>query len=104
MRPWIVLLALAARSTLAAQSADCGAAPYDCAVTYLQRGEFARAVAVLEPLTATASDKLKTLNLLGIALTGAGRVDEANNRFHEALDLDSTFYPALKNLAVNEFT
>lgn len=43
------------------------------------------------------------LNLLGIALSSAGRTKEANDRFHQALALDSAFHPARKNLAVNHF-
>jgi tetratricopeptide (TPR) repeat protein len=47
---------------------------------------------------------LRVLNLLGIALTGAGRPEDANARFREALAIDPRFVPALKNLAVNEYT
>jgi len=47
---------------------------------------------------------LKALNLLGIALTGAGKLEQANSRFEEALGIDPHFYPARKNLAVNDFT
>jgi tetratricopeptide (TPR) repeat protein len=107
MKAAIALLAFALVADGAAraqQAADCGGTPYDCAVTYVQRGDFARAIALLEPLRAAASDKLRTLNLLGIALTGAGRIDDGNDRFREALRIDASFYPALKNLAVNEFT
>ena len=105
MRSTVVALlafALVARSA-AAQQTGCGTTPYDCAVAAVQRGEFAQAIATLEPLVANATDKLKTLNLLGIALTGAERIDEGNARFREALRIDAAFYPALKNLAVNEF-
>lgn len=89
---------------LGAQTADCGATPYDCAVSYVQRGEFTPAIATLETLVTRSPADLKALNLLGIALTGAGRLDEGDARFREALTRDASFYPALKNLAVNEFT
>jgi tetratricopeptide (TPR) repeat protein len=101
----LLLFALVAiRAATAEQGSGCGPTPYDCAMTYVQRGDFAQAIATLEPLVTAASDRLRTLNLLGIALTGAGRIDEADNRFREALRLDAAFYPARKNLAVNEFT
>jgi Flp pilus assembly protein TadD len=84
-------------------SAGCQEAPLDCATRLIQSGEFGAAVAVLTKASAQHPRDLKTLNLLGIALTGAGRIDEANRRFREALAADSAFYPARKNLAVNEF-
>ena len=84
-------------------SAGCQEAPLDCATRLIQSGEFDAAVTVLTKASAQHPRDLKTLNLLGIALTGAGRIDEANRRFREALAADSAFYPARKNLAVNEF-
>jgi tetratricopeptide (TPR) repeat protein len=66
--------------------------------------DFTGAVAVLEPEMAARPRDLKALNLLGIALTGAGRITEANRRFAQALALEPGFLPAEKNLAVNEFT
>jgi tetratricopeptide (TPR) repeat protein len=39
---------------------------------------------------------------MGIALSAAGRREEANEQFRRILDLDPKFVPALKNLAVNE--
>jgi tetratricopeptide (TPR) repeat protein len=83
--------------------ADCGATSYDCALFHVGRREFEEAVRYLDrQLTASPRD-LKTLNLMGIALTGAGRRDAANERFRAALAVDPRFYPALKNLAVNEY-
>jgi tetratricopeptide (TPR) repeat protein len=106
MRSLVVVLALAA--TLAPFSVragqDCSPAPYDCAAALVNRGEFAVALSILERLLAETPADLKALNLAGIALTGAGRVEEANARFREAVRLDPSFYPALKNLAVNEFS
>jgi tetratricopeptide (TPR) repeat protein len=84
-------------------AADCGATPYDCAVVQVQRQEFAAAIRTLERLVAESPRNLRVLNLLGIALTGAGRPDDANGRFRQALAIDPRFTPALKNLAVNEF-
>jgi tetratricopeptide (TPR) repeat protein len=87
-----------------AQTTDCGPTPYDCAVAQVQRHEFQAAIATLEQLIAKAPKDLKALNLLGIALTGAGRPEDAIARFRAALAIDPRFTPALKNLAVNEFT
>ena len=87
----------------AASAAACVAMPYECALAQVARGEFASAVRTLERWLPTTPRNLKGLNLLGLALTGAGRIDEANARFREALAVDPSFYPARKNLAVNEF-
>jgi tetratricopeptide (TPR) repeat protein len=97
----LVLLLAPPRATAAA--GDCAAALYDCALAQVNRREFARAVTLLERQLAAAPRDPKALNLLGIALTGARRPQEANVRFEQALALDPAFHPALKNLAVNEF-
>ena len=62
-----------------------------------------RGSAISRQQLAAAPRDLKALNLFGIALTGAGRKEEANSRFREALAIDPGFYPALKNLAINEY-
>jgi tetratricopeptide (TPR) repeat protein len=82
--------------------ADC-ATPYDCAVQHVTREEFAPAIALLEKEQTRVPRDLRVLNLLGIALTGAGRITEANTRFRAALALDPAFSPAARNLGVNEF-
>jgi tetratricopeptide (TPR) repeat protein len=89
-----------------AQSAIChdAATAYDCAVAQVERQEFAAAIDTLTTqVLATAPANLKALNLLGIALTSAGRADEAAARFQQALNVDPNFTPARKNLAINEF-
>jgi len=78
--------------------------PLECATLLVQAADFKPAISLLARALASTPRDLKTLNLLGIALTGAGRTDEANRRFREALAIDPAFYPAKKNLAVNEFT
>ena len=82
---------------------SCSEASYECAVAQVQRGEFATALLTLERLRAANPRDLRILNLSGIALTGAGKLDEANAQFKAALAIDESFTPALKNLAVNEF-
>ena len=83
--------------------ADCASTPYDCAIAQVQRQEFAAAIPTLEQLVVRNPSDLRALNLLGIALTGAGKPDAANVRFRAALAIDPRFAPALRNLAVNEF-
>jgi tetratricopeptide (TPR) repeat protein len=100
-----VLLALAAAIPPAAARAgqDCGPTPYDCAAFHASRGEFPAALRIIDDLLATSPNDLKVLNLAGIALTGAGRRDAADERFRAALKIDPSFLPARKNLAINEF-
>ncbi len=88
---------------VAPAQADCGPTPYDCAVAQVQREEFPAAITTLTRILTESPSNLKALNLMGIALTGAGRAADANQRFKQALTIDPTFYPARKNLAVNEF-
>jgi tetratricopeptide (TPR) repeat protein len=84
-------------------AADCGETPYDCAMFHVGRREFAEAIPYLDRQLAAAPRDLKALNLLGIALTGAGKRDAANQRFRAALAIDPAFNPARKNLAINEY-
>jgi tetratricopeptide (TPR) repeat protein len=85
-------------------AAQCSGRPLDCATAHIQRQEFAAAIELLGPWLADVPRDVRALNLLGIALTGAGRLDEANARFTAALAVDPDFHPARKNLAVNEFS
>jgi tetratricopeptide (TPR) repeat protein len=100
----LLLTGLARSGASAAQPGGCDSPSYDCAVVQVQRQEFAAAIRTLDGLAARASRDLRVLNLLGIALTGAGKAEQANVRFREALAIDPQFAPALRNLAVNEFT
>lgn len=83
--------------------ADCVPATYECAVSRVEQHDFDSGIRALEAVLAESPRHLRALNLLGIALTGAGRVDQANVRFRAALTIDPAFYPARKNLAINEF-
>jgi tetratricopeptide (TPR) repeat protein len=97
-------------------AADCPAAlaPYDCAVAQVEHQDYPAAIETLTRLLAQApppaksanaanTANLKVLNLLGIALTNAGRAEEASQRFQQALAIDPGFLPARKNLGINEF-
>jgi predicted Zn-dependent protease len=83
--------------------ADCGLSPYDCAVSYIARHDLPAAIQSLNEALQQSPRDLKALNLLGIALTESGRAEQANSKFKEALAIDPSFYPARKNLAINEF-
>src|SRR5579883_1819511 len=85
------------------ESDDCGATRYDCAVYYVEHQKFDLAVQFLERELQQSPQNLKALNLMGIALTGAGHPASANEKFREAIKISPHFYPARKNLAVNEF-
>ncbi len=87
----------------AAFAADCKPATYECALRQVGSREFGSAVQTLEALLGSAPKDLRALNLLGIALTGAGETEKANQRFRQAININPRFHPALKNLAVNEF-
>jgi tetratricopeptide (TPR) repeat protein len=102
---WLLLFCVSVPPwpTVTAQVAGCSSTPYDCAVSSVERGDFAAAIRSLDQVLAASPADLKALNLLGIALTGAGEIDKANARFRQALTIDPSFYPALKNLAINEF-
>jgi tetratricopeptide (TPR) repeat protein len=93
------------QSSRAVDNPECkpAQAPLECATLLVQNGDFQPAISLLGRALSSIPRDLKTLNLLGIALTGAGRTDEANRRFRQALAIDPSFYPAKKNLAVNEF-
>ncbi|MEW5979573.1 MAG: CDC27 family protein [Acidobacteriota bacterium] len=86
----------------AAQAVDCNLAPYECAVELVRRQEFSKAIDSVHELLKQQPTNLKALNLMGIALTALGRVQDANAQFKKALRLSPSFYPALKNLAINE--
>jgi len=77
-------------------------ADYQTAMTLVQQGQFDQALSILRQILERAPDDLKARNLMGIALSAAGRREEANEQFKKVLALDPKFVPALKNLAVNE--
>ena len=77
---------------------------YSRAEALVRQGNFNEAITILRPLLASEPRNLKALNLLGIALTQKGELPAANREFSRALELDPKFYPALENLAANEFT
>jgi tetratricopeptide (TPR) repeat protein len=75
---------------------------YDQALNYMQHQQVGPAITLLQQILANAPTDVKAHNLMGIALTASGRLEEANSHFRRALEINPDFYPALKNLAVNE--
>ena len=88
---------------LRAQIASCGPTVYDCAVFYVQHQQFREAIGVLSNLLRESPQNLRALNLLGIAFTETGQIEKANSAFSQALAVDPHFFPARKNLAINQF-
>jgi tetratricopeptide (TPR) repeat protein len=76
--------------------------PYQIAASHVQQSRSDLAIPILQKLLAESPRDLKARNLLGIALLNAGRREGAAAQFRRAWELDATFYPALKNLALAE--
>ena len=98
---WIIVGTLA--SGLFGRASDVSQ-DYVHAEALVRQGHWDEGMAILAPLLKTDPRNLKALNLMGLALTGKGELRKANGEFQEALRIDSQFVPALKNLAINEFT
>ena len=94
-----------ARDRLALSNPATGAqatSPYQTALSYVQQSRNDLAIPILEKLLGETPRDLKARNLLGIALLNSGRREEAAAQFRRAWELDASFYPALKNLAIAE--
>ena len=100
-RIWVVSCALLLAAPLVAQSPG-SSTQYDRAVDYLQHQQIVPAITLLQQILEAAPTDVKAHNLMGIALTASGRLEEANPHFRQALEINPQFYPALRNLAVNE--
>jgi len=75
---------------------------YQAAIQFVQQGQFERGIPIILHILEASPSDLKARNLLGIALSGAGRKEEANVEFRKLLDMQPGFLPVIKNLAVNE--
>jgi tetratricopeptide (TPR) repeat protein len=98
-RETLILVALLAPPVFAAEPAE-----YQEAMRYVQARHWSEALASLRPLLDRYANNPKVLNLQGLALAGAGRIPEACDAFQKALRLHPEFWPALKNLAIVEWT
>src|SRR5882757_3338884 len=79
-----------------------GRPPYDTAESLIKKGDWQQALRLLSSFIAQNPRDAKALNLKGLALTGEGQRGLANKAFQKAFTVNPTFYPALKNLAINE--
>jgi tetratricopeptide (TPR) repeat protein len=77
---------------------------YEAAAASLQAADTAHAKGLLTKYLQTSPKDCRALNLLGIALTQEDRVDDANEAFRTAIGICPDFYPAAKNLAINEYS
>jgi len=76
--------------------------PYEQAAAYVQQGQPLRAIVLLQQVLAKSPDDVEAHNLLGVAFTASGMLKEANAHFSQAIKLNPRFYPALRNLGLNE--
>lgn len=87
---------------VAAALAQSAATVYDEAVSDLRGGNPAAAISRLEGALRDSPDDLKARTLLGMALSAAGRREEARREFQKVLAVNPRFAPALRNLALTE--
>ena len=92
---WLAFLPILGAST---------AETYTQAEALVRQGQWDPGIALLRELLEREPENLKALNLMGIVLTGKGDLVAADREFRQAVARDPSFYPALKNLAINEFT
>jgi tetratricopeptide (TPR) repeat protein len=97
-----IAILLAALGPAVVAQTPTPASPYQLAAAHIQRQQFQPAIALLQGILEQSPNDLKAHNLMGIALTASGNVEEANTHFQKAISLNPRFYPALKNLALNE--
>ncbi|HEU0186138.1 MAG TPA: tetratricopeptide repeat protein, partial [Blastocatellia bacterium] len=94
---WLLCLLASGAVSARAQDAD-----YQNAVSLVQQRRYDLAFPILQGILDRSPNDLKARNLMGIALSAAGRREEANEHFKKVLALEPKFVPALKNLALNE--
>lgn len=102
---WAQGLFLAASLTFGAvapASAQSPRASYQQALAHMQEGDWAGAIQLLEGVVAALPGNARLHNTLGIALSSAGRADEAARQFQAALALEPAYPSALKNMALHE--
>ncbi len=75
---------------------------YRQAESDVAKGNFGAAITLLERVLVQSPHDFAAQNLMGIALSRSGKLEEANTHFRAAISSNPKFYPALKNLALNE--
>lgn len=76
---------------------------YDHAEALVRSHQWDEGLVLVRKLLEADPHNIKDLNLAGLALTGKGDIDQANDYFRKLLALSPEFVPALKNLGINEF-
>ncbi len=75
---------------------------YEQAAGFIQSSQPAEAIALLQSRLHDAPQDLKAMTLMGMALSSQNQREPANRYFQEALKVNPSYAPALKNLAINE--
>jgi tetratricopeptide (TPR) repeat protein len=97
----VVILLFSLECRIAAQSPP-SQTRYQQVLSLIDKQQIQPAIDLLRKILEESPNEIKAHNLLGIALTLSGQVEEANAHFQKAIALNPRFYPALKNLAINE--
>jgi tetratricopeptide (TPR) repeat protein len=97
-----VLLTLVGSPTSILARTDPAPSVYQQAEADIAKGNLIGAIALLEGILARSPQDFVAQNLMGIALSRSGKLEEANAHFNQAIGSNPGFYPALKNLALNE--
>src|SRR4030095_9186188 len=98
---WILIALLSLNSAAVPQSPSA-AGSYEQALSLIQKHQLEPGIALLRKILEQSPNDIKAQNLMGIALTSSGKTEEANVHFQKAIEQNPRFYPALKNLALNE--
>jgi tetratricopeptide (TPR) repeat protein len=96
-----IVLLFGVEFSAAAQS-PAPQASYEQALSLIRSQQIEPGIAMLREILKGSPSDIKAHNLMGIALTTTGKIEEANIHFRKAIELKPEFYPALKNLAINE--
>jgi Flp pilus assembly protein TadD len=102
LKTWATIALLGTFELVGAAQAPTRADDYQRAAALIRRQQFDQGMTLLQEILARSPNDSRAHNLMGIALTASGRAEEANTHFQKAFSLNPQFYPALKNLALNE--
>jgi tetratricopeptide (TPR) repeat protein len=98
----VIIALLSSLEFPAAAQLSSSQSSYEDALALIRSQQIEPGIALLRKILEQSPNDIKAHNLLGIALTTAEKIDEANTHFLKAIELNPRFYPALKNLAINE--
>jgi tetratricopeptide (TPR) repeat protein len=76
---------------------------YARAEVLVRSQQWDQGLAILQPILKAEPRNVKALNLAGLALTGKGDTQKADEYFKKSITISPGFFPALKNLSINEF-